>query len=31
MVKGYGGRVDRNIRVKAQIKPGLLEKLRKSD
>lgn len=31
MVQGYGGRVDKNIRVKAQIKPGLLEKLRKSD
>jgi len=29
MVQGYGGRIDRNIRVKAQIKPGLLEKLRK--
>ncbi|HHX19364.1 MAG TPA: hydantoinase/oxoprolinase family protein [Clostridiaceae bacterium] len=31
MVQGYGRRVDRNIRVRAQIKPGLLEKLRKSD
>ncbi len=31
MVQGYGGRVDKNIRVKAQIKPGLLEKLRKSN